>query len=54
VIKCKKAGAQSVCDKQKAWKDLTEIFNSQSTHVCRSDDQLKSMWKNMKNIFQMK
>jgi len=27
---------------------FNECFNSQATHVRRSDDQLKSMWKNMK------
>jgi len=30
---------------QNAWKDSTDVFNSQSIHVCQSDDQLKSMWK---------
>jgi len=36
---------------QKAWKDSTDVFDSQSIHVCQSDDQLKSMWK---KIFHMK
>jgi len=48
VIECKKTDTQSVRDKQTAWKDLTAVFNSQSTHVPRSDDQLKSVWKNIK------
>jgi len=31
VVECKKkADTQSVCDKQKAWKDLFDVFNTQT------------------------
>jgi len=48
VIECKQTDAKSVWDMQTVWKDLTNVFNSQATHVPQNDDQLKTMWKNMK------
>lgn len=47
-IECKKTDAMTQNEKAKAWEKLLERFNSPSTYIERSVDNLKSLWDNLK------
>jgi len=48
VIECKRTDAKSTKEKEDAWKKLCDDFNSESTYMLRTVNNLKSAWKNLK------